>query len=167
MPDKEKNQGSVSQITTTALAGLTAATGIIASGPAMTRGGTIISGTITATIFSVTAGDGPILLILADKDLSLSEVEEQIELNGPVSPSDIVGNETSSRGRNIRRVGLINMQGDGTLGGLFLKNERIRLSFNEEAAGWNWIMYNHGKTMQAGSSVRITADLFVKWKESG
>ncbi len=151
-----------------ALSTLAADTGILLAGPTMLRGGRLISVRGMTNIRSLTAGDGPLMFGISDKALSLTELEEYLELDGPVSPNVRTPSEIASRGAIVRTLGMIEPQGVGTTGGLYLNNVSLSgLKISEEAAGWNYWVYNAGKTMTTGATWVCSFQFFVEFNPSG
>ncbi len=134
----------------------------------MTRGGALLSIRGSITIFGLTAGDGPWAIYILNADLSSAEFEAYLETLGPVHPDDTTAVEVASRGRKIRYLGLLVPSGNGTVGGLALKDVSLSgLRFSEEAAGWQYAIYNLGAAMQTGASWTIRASNFVRWNKGG
>ena len=155
---------------TTALGTLATKTGILSVGPAMTRGGKCLSVRTGQAIHGLTAGDGPHDLYIMNTDLSLGEVEAYIELSGPLSPNLKVENEIASRGKYVRKVGMLTPVGDGTVAVLSVIDKSmagLRFSESGEGAGWTWLLYNIGRAMTTGSSWSMTSAMFVEWNPSG
>ncbi len=147
---------------------LAAQTAILIAGPTMTRGGRLLSARGSFGIAQLTAGDGPFLVGLMDKDLSLTELEEFLELNGPVSPSDRTSMEKSGRGALIRTLGHIVPTGNGTVASIYLDNKSLSgLKFSEESAGWSYWLYNLGEALTTGAIWRQALQLFVEFNPSG
>ena len=101
-------------------------------------------------------------------DLSLAELEEYLETDGPLHPDDTTAVEVSSRGRKIRQLGVIVPQGDGSVGGIHFSDKALSgLRFSEEAGGWSWWLYNLGKAMSTGAIWKNTLQVFVRWNRGG
>ncbi len=143
---------------------LAANTGIISDGPAMTRGGGIISSTFLGGLRGHTEGEGPVIWGLVRGDLTLAELEEFLELEGPGSPADIVGSERASRGRFIRLMGTL---GPGVAEcGVDLRNTKMsgfRWAEGDEEGGWATFVYNLGAALTTGSFFEVLAKHFVRW----
>ncbi len=170
MPNINTLKTSVTEIATLALGALAAKDLTSVAGPVMTRGGVIISSTIAAVISDPDEGDGPYVLGLAANGLTGTEIEEFLEIGGPVSPGDKVAMEKASRGQWIRTLGMLGPQNALFLSStsLFLKNESIRLRFTEESAGWQWWIYNlSDAALVAGSSLQILGRHFVEFNKGG
>ncbi len=145
-------------------------TGVLSPGPTMTRGGRILSLRLQAAIQVLTAGDGPHSLWLLTSDLSLAEFEAYLELNGPVTPSDITASEVASRGKYVRYLGMLIPSGNGTIAALSLKDvsmSGLKWSEEGEAGGFQFCVYNEGQAMTTGAICRISAQNFVEWNASG
>ncbi len=134
----------------------------------MTRGGALISGQMAFIAHGVTAGDGPLLVGLANKSLDLAQLEEFLEVQGPVEPTAVPQTERAMRGKLVRKLGLMTPRGNGTVLDLFVDNRSLSgLRFNEESAGWNYFVYNLGRAMTTGATWQVQADLFLRWTKSG
>ncbi len=120
----------------------------------------------------ITAGTGAELggleLYLADGDLTLAEIEETIEANGPLGPNDIT---TSNRAmRPVFRVGAVVLGIAGAsdaihlrgLDGSPLLEVKPRWTF-ASVKSWNWVIYNAGLVLTTGSSANIRARSFGVW----
>ncbi len=151
-----------------ALGTLASAKALLTAGPTMTRGGRLLSVRGSYVVHSLTAGDGPLLFGIADKSLSLVQLEEYLELQGPVTPDAVPEREQSSRGAQIRTLGILQPQADGTTASQYLSNVSMSgLKFSEEAAGWNYWVYNPGQSMTTGSTLAVTVQFFAEFNASG
>jgi len=162
--------GSVNQVDSVALSTLALNTGIIRAGPVVTRGGKCLSARAAMSIFGLTAGDGPWLFGIFNTDLTLAELEQYLELNGPLTPNDLTNKEIASRGKFIRTLGLITPHADGKTASAYVNNQSLSgLKYSEsgEGAGWSWFIYNRGLAMQTGATWAIWASVFVQWNKSG
>ncbi len=114
-----------------------------------------------AAVTVLTAGDGPFLFGIMPADLSLTELEEYLEINGPLTPSDIVGMERASRGRVIRTVALLEPSGNGTVAGKYFDNKGLSaISIPEDAGGIVPWLYNMGQAMTTGAILRFEGQFF-------
>ncbi len=168
----EQLEQTVTEVTAVPVASLGATDVIAADGPQMTRGGTIISSTIAASFIGGVSGEAPILWGIARGDLTAAEIEEYLEIQGPLTPSDKVGTERASRGSAVRALGVLEpfaRSAVSQIPGSFHKNMRIRLTFSEEELGWQWWAHNMSNTaFSAGSqTLRVVAQHFVKFNKSG
>lgn len=148
------------------------ATAFIANGLAMTRGGTLLSIRGSFSLHTLAAGDGPHLCGIMNGDLTLSQLEEYLELDGPLSPSLVTESEVASRGKMIRTLGVLQPRGNGTVASFFLDNVGLSgLRFPEAtevlANSWTWWVYNLGKAMTTACLWSVKAQLFVKFNPSG
>ncbi len=167
-PKSDEMKGSILDIASAALGTLAVDTGQLLASPVMTRGGSMISTQLSATVTVLTPGDGPFLFGIANKSLSLAELEEYLEANGPVEPTVIPQAEQVTRGKLIRTLGLIVPSGDGTVSALFVDNRSLSgLRWNEESAGWNYWVYNRGRALTTGAILRVWSSFFVRWNKSG
>ncbi len=123
---------------------------------------------IFATIFGATTGElAGMRLGLADGDLSLTEIDECIEVNGPLGPNDQI-----SDARAQRPVWEIGQSKAASVGGadVLITNENngammsktIRWTFSRTKS-WNWFIYNLGTAPTTGATVNIKTKLFGVW----
>ncbi len=156
----------MNQQVTVALLTLAASTGLLLTSLATIADLKFLSARINAGISGLTAGDGPWLLGVMSADLSLAELKEYLELNGPLSPADIVGAERASRGKVVRTLGTIAPSGNGTVAAVTFDNKSLSaLRIPEDAAGITPWIYNLGPAMQTGASIRMNIQYFVEWAD--
>ncbi len=131
---------------------------------ALTHDATLLSLRGVVAFANVTVGDGPWLMLIRSADLSSAELEEYLELQGPLSPADIVGRERASRGKFLRTLGVCVPSAAGTLAVLEWNNMSLSgLRIPEDAGGYVISLYNMGNTMTTGSSARIQSSVFLRW----
>ncbi len=160
----KENTGSVQQGTEVALGTLPLATGILLVSPVMVRGGSMISVRGSHVIRGLTAGDGPFMIGVVNGDLSLAELEEYLETEGPTHPDDTTKVEIASRGRKVRTLGLAMPTAEGKAAAFMMKDLPLKgLRFSEESAGWNWWLYNRGVAMTTGATWNVLSSVFVRW----
>ncbi len=133
----------------------------------------ILKSDITAVAKGVTSLEGQgLVLYMTEGDLSASEVEVNIEQNGPVRLGQQIEEELASRW--VRRVGITigptvnetervfrNKYG----GGLLEINPRwtFRRGRTATEGGWNWVAYNSGETITTGATVVILCTHYGVW----
>ncbi len=170
MPSTKKPEtGSVLDQSAIALGTLAAGALLSSSGPAMTRGGKIISATLQGGLRGITEGEGPIMWGIAQADLSDAEIEEFLELEGPLAPSQVTESEIASRGRRIRVLGTVGIGHSSCV--INMHNHKMSgLRFSEASEttnGWKWWVYNLGAALTTGSTLELFAKLFTQWNPSG
>ncbi len=159
---------TVAYVDTQDLGTLAVLTGLLKTGPTMTRGGKLLSVRGSVSISVLTAGDGPFLFGFLENGISLAQLEAYLELNGPVSPDVIASREIASRGASIRTLGILEPKGNGTTGAVYLDNQSMKgLKFGEENAGWSAWIYNLGKAMTTGAIWNVAVQFFVEFNPSG
>ncbi len=167
MPTAAKEVGSVINKSSITLTTLAKNTGILSQAPDVTRGGKMLSYSANGGLNGFTSGDGPLLWGVCSSDLSLAELEAYLELEGPLSPSDLTGSEIASRGKNIRILGTLTFQRDA----IELKNHKMSgLKFSEAGettGGWSTFVYNLGAALTTGAILEILERVFVEWNPSG
>ncbi len=130
----------------------------------LTHGTTLLSVRADLGIAGLTAGDGPFAVYLCSADLTLAELNEYLITNGPLTPSDITVGETASRGKYVRALGIISPSGDGQQAGLHIDNTALSgLRIPEDAGGYEFYLYNLGKSLTTGATCFIAASVFLRW----
>ncbi len=110
-------------------------------------------------------GDGPLAIYLADGDFSLAEIEESIEVTGPLGPNDKVSADRAERFTKL--FGQVNFSPNDNGTGNILEQGRvvertIRWTF-ARAKGWNWMFYNRGTPLTTGATAKLRAKHFGVW----
>ncbi len=160
MQDLEQTIGTLAQN-----AGL-----IISTNPPILERFRMLRADLFATMTSVAAGElGGAELYLADGDLTLPEIEEALEQNGPNGPNDTVAEAIAMRA--IFRVGAalardVSIAQEGVhlindTGGPLL-SVKPRWTF-ARTKSWNWVLYNNGPAPTTGSILKINAKAFGVW----
>ncbi len=159
---------SVNDVSSNSVGTLANAAALEISGPAMTRGGRLLSIKGLAAIQALTAGDGPFLFGIMQQGVSTTFLKEYLEIDGPLSPDAVVPAEQSSRGAIIRVIGALIPSGDGTVAASFMNNISMKgLRFTEEGLGWAWWLYNLGKAATTGATFQVASQCFVEFNPSG
>ena len=133
----------------------------------------ILKTELSAILTGVTSLEGAgLLLYMTEGDLTAAEIEENIELNGPVTDGDQEGQERASRW--VRRVAVSSddtvnntersMRGEGN-SPLISLNPRwtFRRRRTSTEGGWNWAIYNDGVVLTTGTTVRVKATHYGVW----
>ncbi len=127
---------------------------------------------ITARVSGLTVGEiHGSRLYLADGDLTLVEIEAQIESNGPLGPNEIAPADIAERPVFLAGVFEENGAGGGTPIALCKDKETnapvVMLNPKWTFArtkSWNWVLYNAtGSAFTTGASVSILAKEFGVW----
>ncbi len=161
------------QTSSVSLGTLTNQTGILRAGPVVTRGGKVISARAALAIRDLATTDGPWLYGIMAGDLTLTELEAYLELQGPLTPADRAGGEITTRGKYIRTLGIMGIdRGPSVFAGAFLDNRSLTgLLFAESGdgaqGGWDWWLYNLGVDMTTGATLTIVSQLFCHFNPSG
>lgn len=148
---------------------VTLALGTLASGSAITGGLTGLadnfwfqSGDLSWSLDNHTAGQGPILVGLANGDLSAAEIVESINAV-PAARSDIINRELARR--PVRRVGAFDAVNSGEK--LFdgrTERQTIKM-FCSVGVELNAYAFNaSGSTLTTGSQLRIFGVLYGSWR---
>ncbi len=134
----------------------------------------MLSSTISGGINAGTAGNPHLMWGLMNGDFSLAELEEFLELDGPLTPDDKIGQERASRGRFIRTLGVLDPSPGSAKSVIDLHDVPLKgLKFSEAGesspTGWDWWIYNVSDTtpMTTGAEVVFQARNFVDWNPSG
>ncbi len=123
---------------------------------------------LLVTLRGLTAGDGGgYALYLCDGDLTLNEIELQIESTGPVGPNDAVAAAIAERFVKLVGVSKIltsnidqNMVDANTGGPMIVTMPRWTFS---RTKSWNWVLYNNGQAPTTGAAVAIKVKNFGVW----
>ncbi len=118
---------------------------------------------VTAQITGMTANEQQegYMLGIASGDLSLSEVEAALELNGPVKRADRVNAELAER--PVWYVGRFIKNGTADLIATLNAVWNKQWTFGE-TAGWNWFVHNLSATAPTtGQTVRLKVLNFGVW----
>ncbi len=157
-----------------AITTLAARTGLIIAGPAVTRGGRMLSTSIQGSLSGGTAGDPGLMWGVMNGDFTLAELEAYLELSGPTSPALIAEEEVASRGRNIRVLGLVSPDPGNSKGVVDHDNISLKgLKFSESGEGadpgWDWWVYNTSSVTAFTTGGRFAFQVrnFVEWNPSG
>ncbi len=123
---------------------------------------------VMASISGLTGTEGnTLVLYLADGDLALSEIEEAIEVQGPLGPNDEVRASQAMRavfkvdakaesfGADPIATGAVNRA-------MILGTINPRWTFSRTKS-WNWVLYNVGPALTTGATVLVRAKNFGVW----
>ncbi len=133
---------------------------------------------VNAVISAVTATPAQqtgMLLGLASGDLTITEINECLEVNGPVARSDVVGGNRSERpvwligaferediadtiANLVPLAGFADEKG-GVRGAVVMP----RWTFGDAGVGWNFFLWNNGPAPTTGANVRLMAKSFGVW----
>ncbi len=134
--------------------------------PAMTEDFRMIKAEIAATMTGHTVGESPIHLYLVNDNLSVAEIAEAIDAEGPLSNSDRIPEERASRavfllGTYSSGEAVAPLEGaDGQKGVI---EKTIRWTFSS-SDGWALVAFNDsGAALTTGSVIRLVAKYFGVW----
>jgi len=139
---------------------------IIGTNLATTERFRMLKAEIWATLTGLTTGEGTGLLFgLADGDLSVAEIEEAIESNGPLGPNDTVTEEQASRavwlfGAIDRETGTEAIFENEDGGHMLVLKPRWTFA---SVKSWNWFVYNMGAAPTTGATIFIRGKSFGVW----
>ncbi len=145
---------------------------LITAKPATLERFRMLKSEIVAVVEGITAGElGALTLWLADGDLSLTEIEEAIELTaGPLGPNDPVNDAIAER--PVWFVGMLeNGAGSGaapergfrdkdTNGPLCVMKPRWTFA---RTKSWNFVAYNMGAAPTTGAVINLRVKNFGVW----
>ncbi len=157
---KESNQVSVG--------GLAADTGILLPAIAVTEDFRMLKAEVIAHVEGLTSTEGSGLILgLADGELSLAEIEEAIELNGPLDRNDRKAMEFATR-----PVWLVagSMPGPAGTTMVFVNDHggrvvvwKKRWTFSNPE-GWQWFVYNKSDiAVTTGAAVQLNGTYYGVW----
>ncbi len=139
-----------------------------AAGPVITEDFRIIKTEVSCTLTALTAGEGTgASLGIANNDLSAAEIEESLEVTGPLFPGDRILQEKAERFTKILGEfvpGNVNTQMllQGPDGGSPV-SATIRWTFGNSQAGWGWFVYNNGAAITTGATAVVRAVHYGVW----
>lgn len=121
-----------------------------------------------ADVKAMTSGEGRLLkLYLADGDLTLVEIELQIESQGPVGPNDVPAAAIAER--PVFLVGSMGYSSDTTEAPFYDVNmgtpsivAKPRWTFGRTKS-WNFVVYNVGAQLTTGATAVVTGKMFGVW----
>jgi len=128
---------------------------------------------VTSITTGLTSGEGRGLeLYLANGDLTINEVDECIDRNGPLSASDRIGKEVSQRfvdlvgkadpsGGAGTEVVMVGAGPNGSFGPVMMPTPRW--TFGDDGDGWNWVIRNTGTSLTTGALTHLKATNYGVW----
>ncbi len=123
---------------------------------------------ISFNISEVTGDEGVSLnLYLADGDLTLAEIEEAIEADGPLGPNDQIVSDQAMR--PVFKVPVtFFMAGSDPIATGAINSAHLHAVLNPRwtfarTKSWNWMIYNTGTAITTGSTGRVHAKNFGVW----
>ncbi len=133
----------------------------------------ILKSEVWATLTEITSLEGAgLALYMTEGELDASEIEANIELNGPLRSGDqdleeiasrwvrLVGTSPNDTVNNTER-NLINKHGGHIMD--VTPRWTFRRARTATDGGWNWVIYNNGVTLTTGATCRIKAVHFGVW----
>ncbi len=126
---------------------------------------------LTATLVDMTASEGLALQVyLADGNLTLVEFEAAIEQNGPISANQIAEGEKAMRPTWLMGAGPAHLNNPVAADGFMMVNgsggplleAKPRWTFGI-GNSWNWLVYNGGKAITTGSTMKIKSKVYGVW----
>lgn len=106
-------------------------------------------------------------LWLAHGDLTLSEVEAALELNGPLARGEVVDEATAQR--PVFRAGMYVADGNASTAAIAWGENGSPLPVLKprwtwpKTKSWNWIVYNRGVALTTGATARLFAKSYGVW----
>ncbi len=140
------------------LGALATLTGLVGSGPAITQNFAAIMWQGGVGLTGWTTGEGPLLYGIMDADLSLAELEEYLELNGPIRANQVPQSEKAKR--PVQVIGIVGGPGDP----VWHPKVQTRLPAFREDVGWAFWVYNMGPAaLSTGSTFTWLGTMFGRW----
>ncbi len=121
-----------------------------------------ISGDFVWSLEDGGAAQGPILVGLSSSNLSVTEINENLDAR-PTSQGDIIAMERSRR--PVREVGsmLIDAQGHGQIADGRLVRTKLGFWLNEGEELVAWARNEDNAALQAGAIVHVAGKLYLRW----
>ncbi len=123
---------------------------------------------IICNLRSMTGMEGNrLVLYLADGDLTLAEIEQMIEGNGPLGPNDVVGMERAERpvfpvSAVFDCSGADPIASGSTNNSTMITTLEPRWTF-APTKSWNWVLYNNGIALTTAMTATIRIKSFGVW----
>lgn len=120
--------------------------------------------------FTAGAAEGPLLLGVANSDLSDAEIEAYLELDGPTSPQALgSASEIEVRGKAVKVIGVVPVPASGPMAaGVYSIDfeQSLTLSIRSGRAVKVWA-YNLGaNAVNGGSTLYVRANCICRWHEA-
>lgn len=138
------------------------------AGPVFTHPVHLIKGDFFAAWQALAAdAEGPLLVGIAHASMTAAEIEEYLEITGPLSPEDNAAMEKASRGKFIRILGIIGQETDRASGEPFreFRDVKLNLSIRDDDKGFVWWTYNmdHSNPLTTGSEISVNYEILGRW----
>ncbi len=128
----------------------------------------LLKSEILAHVDILTAGEGEGLIFgIANGELSVAEIAEAIQANGPLDRNDRLPQERAER--NVKLLGTYDMRDitavsgkiKGDNGGPLIVSKHRWTYSNPEA--WNFFVFNDGIVLTTGAQIRLVATHYGVW----
>ncbi len=139
------------------------------TGPILQEDFRLLKSEFTAIMNGLTAGEGAGLIIgIANGELSAAEIEEALEVGGPLDLNDRVGSERAMR--NVKVLGATQvpagvanteLQFVNEHGGPIIVSKHRWTYSNPE--GWSWWIYNQGGSLTTGATLQLLCTHYGVW----
>ncbi len=171
MAHPHQRMNKINETLTITLLGLGSLDVVTQGGLVTTQGGFCTSSQIMAFLDGLTVGEGQGLLLgVADGQLSASEIEEQIESQGPFFKGQTPQSEKAER--MVRIVGEIGSRSSDLVPTLteivrFWRRFPTKLSFSEDKSNmFQWFIYNVGNAITTGATCKLHLRHNVRWSSA-
>ncbi len=124
---------------------------------------------VFCAVAALTAGEGEGLMLgIANGDLSVTEIQECLVVDGPVGLNDRVKTERAER--FVKLFGAVGNSGPsstsqvilGEHGGPMMKVNPKWL-FTSDQGGWDFFIWNAGIALTTGATARLTNIVYGRW----
>jgi len=140
---------------------------IIGGGVTLSEDFRILKSQVSAFVAALTAGEGQGLMLgVANGELSVAEIKECLEADGPTDRNDRELVEKAER--QVHIIGMYQADGLGT-GGIFLGKQgepviedKFRWTYSDPE-GWNFFVYNAGAALTTGAALTVVATHYGVW----
>ncbi len=122
----------------------------------------VISMDSLCSIIGVTATEGPIRIGVAHDDLTVSEIQENLDAE-MTDPDDIIAKERSRR--PVREIGMFpGLSTNEILNNGVPLRTKIMISFGDTHNVAFWASNHSGATLTTGASIKVSGKFYGRWQ---
>ncbi len=161
---KTKNSAIITMLDAITLLTLADATALKQDAPlAITQDFRLLALDLSATWTGSTLGDGPVHYGIANDNLTVAEIRDAINADGPLGPGDATLSERAERGVFVLGT-MFNGQASQGNTNFSMKRHKIRWTFYSGDGGFSFFAFNaSGGALTTGGIIRLLAKLYGVW----